>query len=474
MSVESSSHSKAIPIDDVRDVVGRLLPRYRATLEELARIESVSWPSFDASQVQRSAEFVAEAASALEIFEGGVAIVRARIGESGELGQPAVIARREPKNGAPTVLLYAHHDVQPPGDSLGWETPPFVPTLKGERLYGRGVADDKAGVISHLAALEALFEVDPETPLGVVLFIEGEEEYGSPSFGNLLKDQRNRLESDVIIVADSGNWTTEIPALTVSLRGNATLRVNVRTLDHALHSGMFGGVVPDAMMALVQILSRLHQADGSIAVPGLVSSSAPVPAYTEQTLRDESGLLTGVSPIGRGDFLDRIWNQPSITVIGLDAPATHASSNTLLPEASAMVSLRVAPGQDAQSAADVLATFLTQDAPWGAQVDVEIMGTGSAFKMDPTNDVVDLIKESMKAAWNVAPVDIGVGGSIPFIADFVEEFPGAVVLVTGIEDPGTRAHSPNESLHLPTFERAIVTQAHFLLEMGARAEHPAG
>ena len=474
MSVESSSHSEAVKIDTIRQAVADLLPRYRSALEDLARIESVSWPSFDQTQVQRSAEFVFAAATALGIFDGGVAVVRANVGDSDELGQPAVIARREPKDGAPTVLLYAHHDVQPPGDASSWDTPAFVPTQKGDRLYGRGVADDKAGVISHLAAIEALFTVDPETPLGLVLFVEGEEEYGSPSFGNLLAGQRSRLEADVIIVADSGNWTTEIPALTVSLRGNATLKVTVRTLDHALHSGMFGGVVPDAMIPLVRILGRLHKEDGSVAVPGLASSSGPVPEYTEETLREESGLLDGVSAVGHGEFLDRIWNQPSITVIGLDAPATSASSNTLLPEASAMVSLRVAPGQDAQAAAGVLAEFLVQNPPLGAQVEVEIVGSGSAFKMESTHEVVGRIKSSMKAAWDVEPVDIGVGGSIPFIADFVEEFPGAVVLVTGIEDPDTRAHSPNESLHLPTFEKAIITQAHFLAGMGAASAHPAG
>jgi acetylornithine deacetylase/succinyl-diaminopimelate desuccinylase-like protein len=226
---------------------------------------------------------------------------------------------------------------------------------------------------------------------------------------------------------------------------------------------MFGGAVPDAMTALIRVLGKLHTADGSVAVPGLLSRLADVPAYGEEQLRAESGLLDGVSPIGHGDFLDRIWNQPSVTVIGIDAPSTAESSNTLLPTASAMVSLRVAPGQDAAEAESILRAFIEAEPPFGARVTTVSVGNGSAFEMESTHEVVGQIKQAMAAAWAVDPVEIGVGGSIPFIADFVREFPEAVVLVTGIEDPDTRAHSPNESLHVPSFEKAIVTEALFLL-----------
>jgi acetylornithine deacetylase/succinyl-diaminopimelate desuccinylase-like protein len=438
---------------------------YRATLDALSRIPSVSWPSFDQSHVEQSAQFVAEAALAAGVFDT-VNVYREPMA-SGELGQPSVIARRQPRNGAPVVLLYAHHDVQPPGDLSAWKTEPFIPTEIGDRLFGRGVADDKAGVISHLAAIDTLFAVRENADLGLVLFIEGEEEYGSPSFDSTLARHREELAADVIVVADSGNWSTSIPALTVSLRGNATIKLTVETLDHAVHSGMFGGAIPDAMIPLVRILSRLHDDGGAVAVPGLLSRTAEVPAYSEQTLREESGLLAGVSPIGHGEILDRIWNQPSITVIGLDAPATAESSNTLLPSASAMVSLRVAPGQDAAKAGEILMQFLANEPPLGARVLVELVGSGSAFEMEASHPVVSAVKAAMETAWGVPPIDIGVGGSIPFIADFVETFPEAVVLVTGIEDPDTRAHSPNESLHLPSFENAIVTEALFLLQLVA-------
>ncbi|MEN9751984.1 MAG: hypothetical protein RLZZ600_1031 [Actinomycetota bacterium] len=445
----------------IQSLVAARMATYRDKLDQLARIPSVSWPSFDQSQVQASAELVAALARESGVFDS-VAIHREPTA-AGDLGQPSVIARREPKNGAKTVLLYAHHDVQPPGDETLWETPPFAPTQNGDRLFGRGVADDKAGVISHFAALDIWSSVESNRDIGIVLFIEGEEEYGSPSFGATLTAHKKALEADVIVVADSGNWSTDIPALTVSLRGNATVKVTVQTLDHAVHSGMFGGAVPDAMIPLIRVLSRLHGPDGSVAVPGLRSRVSKVPEYSEIQLREESGLLEGVSPIGRGDYLDRIWNQPSITVIGMDAPSTSESSNTLLPTASAMVSLRVAPGQDAAEAESILCAFIEADVPFGARITTESMGNGSAFEMEATHEVVDTIKAAMAAAWSVSPVDIGVGGSIPFIADFVEEFPQAVVLVTGIEDPDTRAHSPNESLHLPSFEKAIVTEALFLM-----------
>jgi len=446
--------------EQIRSLVDARLETTLEQLTALARIPSVSWPSFDQTRVQASADAVAAHLRALDFFES-VEIVREPT-DAGDLGQPAVIARREPRHGAPTVLLYAHHDVQPPGDLAVWESEPFEPVRRGDRLFGRGVADDKAGIVVHLESLRLLGELVPESDLGVVVFIEGEEEYGSPSFSNTLAAHRDSLASDVIIVADSGNWTTEIPALTVSLRGNATVKVTVRTLDHALHSGMFGGVVPDAMLVLTKLLGRLHDDEGNVLVPGLDAREHPTPEFSEERLRDESGLLPGVAPIGEGDFLARLWNHPAISVIGLDMPATSEASNTLIPSVSAMVSLRVAPGQNAAEAARALTDFLCAEPPFGAEVSCEIKGTGAAFAMNAASPVVDLARDAMTSVWGVEPVDMGVGGSIPFIAEFVEAFPGATVLVTGVEDPDSRAHSPNESLHIPSFAKGIASQTHFL------------
>ncbi|MBK5238361.1 MAG: M20/M25/M40 family metallo-hydrolase, partial [Actinomycetales bacterium] len=309
---------KAADVQDVANLISRDLDAILAELASLVRIPSVSWSSFDPAQVQLSSEAVAQLATGLDFFDT-VSILQSEKSDDTGLGQPAVVARRVAKNGRPTILLYAHHDVQPPGADADWLTTPFEPVIIGDRMFGRGSADDKAGIMSHIASIRALTELADDVDLGIVLYVEGEEEFGSPSFQNFLSDHRELLESDIIVVADSGNWSETVPALTVSLRGNVTFKLTVRTLDHAVHSGMFGGAVPDAMLAMIHLLASLHNADGSVAVSGLTSNSPVTPEYDEAQLRTESGLLDGVSPLGTGSYLNRIWNQPSITVTGIDA-----------------------------------------------------------------------------------------------------------------------------------------------------------
>jgi acetylornithine deacetylase/succinyl-diaminopimelate desuccinylase-like protein len=297
------------------------------------------------------------------------------------------------------------------------------------------------------------------------MFIEGEEEYGSRSFAQFLSDNKEALRADAIVVADSGNWDSVTPGLTVSLRGNARFTVRVRTLDHASHSGMFGGAVPDAMMATVRMLATLWNDDGSVAVDGLVVREAETPEYTEETLRDEAGLLAGVSPVGDGTILSRIWNKPSVTVIGIDATSVAAASNTLLPEVSVVVSARVAPGQSGADAYEALEAHLRAKAPFGAELTFSDVDLGDGFLVDTSGWAVALTRDAMRDGYGVAPIDLGVGGSIPFIADLVREFPEAQILVTGVEDPHSRAHSPNESLHLDTFRHAVSTEALLLSRM---------
>jgi len=380
-----------------------------------------------------------------------------------------VLATRAARGGAPTVLLYAHHDVQPVGDEALWHTPPFQPTVRQGRLYGRGAADDKAGVMSHIAALRALAEaVGDDFDLGVSLFIEGEEEAGSASFAQFLIDHREALRADVIVVADSGNWDADTPALTVSLRGNARFTLRVRTLEHASHSGMFGGAVPDAMLAAIRLLSTLWHDDGAVAVAGLTAHTAPTPEYAEQTLRTETGLLPGVVPIGRGDILERIWYQPSITVTGIDAASVAAASNTLAPEVAVVISARVAPGQSARAAYEAIEAHLRAYAPFGAVLEFTDVDCGEPFLVDTSGWAAQLARDAMRDGYGAEPVDIGVGGSIPFIADLVREFPDAQILVTGVEDPHAQAHSPNESLHLDTFRRAVRTEALLLSRLDQR------
>jgi acetylornithine deacetylase/succinyl-diaminopimelate desuccinylase-like protein len=411
---------------------------------------------------------VASLAEGIGIFDT-VQIRDALVPGTQERGMPAVLASRAARNGRPTILLYAHHDVQPVGDESLWESPPFEPTVRDGRLYGRGAADDKAGVMAHIAALRALTEaLGADFDLGVALFIEGEEEAGSRSFSSFLSDNADVLRADVIVVADSGNWDDRTPALTVSLRGNARFTMTVRTLDHASHSGMFGGAVPDAMMATVRLLSSLWDDDGGVAVEGLYERDAATPDYSEETLRDEAGLPRGVSPVGDGTILSRIWNKASITVTGIDAPSVRNASNTLTPEVSVVVSARVAPGQTAQDAFAAIETHLHRHTPFGAQLTIRDVDLGNGFLVDTSGWAVETAREALHEGYGVEPVDLGVGGSIPFIADLVREFPGAQILVTGVEDPHAKAHSPNESLHLETFRNAVLAEALLLEKLDAR------
>ncbi|MEY4993817.1 MAG: hypothetical protein RIS82_939 [Actinomycetota bacterium] len=431
------------------------------TLVALAKIPGIAWDAFDARELDRSAQAVADEFSALRIFDS-VTIRRGQVGD--QAGAPAVVAKRAAKNGRPQVLLYAHHDVQPPGKLEDWKTEPFQPTRTADRIFGRGVADDKAGIVAHLAALKTLMELSGgDFDLGVTLFIEGEEEAGSPSFRNFLEANRDDLAADVIIVADSGNWTTEIPALTTTLRGLVSMVVEVSTLDHALHSGMYGGAVPDAMMATIRLLASLHDEGGNVAVPGLVTAQTDQLPYTQEQLRHDAGLLSGTQTIGSGSILERIWGKPAITVIGIDGQSVAMSSNTLLPSVKAKISMRIAPGQDPEHALALLKSHLLNHVPFGARLSFGEVELGKPFAMDDSGWSATLAKQALSAGWSEPSVNIGIGGSIPFIADLTEVFPAAQILVTGVEDPDSRAHSPNESVHIESLRKAMVSEAIFLL-----------
>ena len=461
------SNERILPA--LSDAVDAGLPTAIADLSRLVRIPSVAWEGFDFAHVDASAVAVKALFDDTGVFEL-VEIRRAPQGDGGPLGQPAVLATRAARNGRPTVLLYAHHDVQPPGNDDDWDSLPYEPTVRGDRLYGRGSADDKAGVVSHVAAIRALVEtVGPDFNLGLVVFIEGEEEFGSRSFLNFLHENKKDLQSDVIVVADSGNWDTETPALTVALRGNVTFRLRVATLAHASHSGMFGGAAPDAMLAAIRLLATLHDESGSVAVPGLVRHDAKTPPYDEAMLRNEAGLLEGVTPIGTGPILDRLWYQPALTITGIDAPSVQNASNTLLPSVTVRVSLRLAPGQDPEAALEAIESHVRAHAPFGAHLEITDVDKGSPFLVDTSGWAVAEAKAAMEHAWGRAAVEVGAGGSIPFIANLVELFPAAQVLVTGVEDPDSRAHSPNESLHLGVFRRAILAEALLLAKLNDRA-----
>lgn len=423
-----------------------------ADLVELARIPSISLPAFDPQPVHRSAEAVARLLQAAGMSTDVVCAD----------GLPAVIGHLPGPPGAPTVLLYAHHDVQPPGSSQDWLSPPFQPERRGERLYGRGVADDKAGVMVHIAALRAHQQVCGGVPVSVTVLVEGEEEAGSQSLSRLLDRHHQRLDCDVLVLADSVNWAVGVPALTTTLRGSVRLTVTVRTLRHSVHSGMYGGPAPDALTAMCRLVASCHRPDGQVAVPGLVGWDAGGPPYPEADFRADAGLLDGVTVTGTGSLTSRLWTQPTVTVIGIDAPPVDEAANVLQPACRAKLSVRLAPSQDPDEAARAVAAHLQAHAPWGAQVEVVAEDQSAGFQAPTEGPYPAAAREALAQAWGRPAVQVGIGGSIPFIAEFCSRFPSAAVLVTGVEDPDTRAHGANESLHLAEFRRACLAETLFL------------
>lgn len=444
-------------MSDLVERVHAVLPSVRHDLEDLVRIESVWADPARRGEVHRSADVVATL-----LREAGFEAVEIVSAD----GAPAVIARHPAPAGAPTVLLYAHHDVQPEGDATQWVSPPFEPTERNGRLYGRGSADDKAGIATHLAAFRAH---GGNPPVGVTVFVEGEEESGSPSLGRLLSAHRDKLAADVIVIADSDNWSVEVPALTVSLRGLVDCVVEVQTLDHGLHSGIWGGVVPDALSVLVRLLASLHDDDGNVAVAGLHEADAPEIDREPGWVRSESGLIDGVDEIGSGTVTQRLWSKPAVTVIGIDTTPIVRASNTLIARASAKISMRIAPGGDAVAHLEALRRHLEDNTPWGAKLTFTPGDSGQPCSINPVGPIYDAAREAFREAWGTDVVDMGMGGSIPFIAEFAAAFPDAAILTTGMNDPASQAHSVNESLHLGVLERAAVTEALLLEKLAPNA-----
>src|ERR1700689_316382 len=352
-------------VSDLKNRGHDLLPGLVGDLQALVRIQSVSADPQRLAEVDKSAQKTAQLLAAEGV---NAEIVRAQDGPP-----PAVIGERKGPEGAPVVLLYAHHDVQPENDPADWDSPPFEPAVRGERLYGRGAADDKAGIAVHVGALRALGD---DLPVTVRFFIEGEEEVSSETLPDLLRQYHDRLAADVIVIADAGNWDIGVPALTTSLRGIIRMDVEVRTLTHAVHSGMWGGLVPDAIMALTTLLATLWTEDGGPAVEGLVSTPAADVDYPEERLRAESGAAPGTSWIGTGSVVERLWTRPALTVTGLDAPKVAGASNTLTPVARARVTVRIAPGDSSANALTRLRQHLEKHVPWGAQLTTTVIDAG--------------------------------------------------------------------------------------------------
>jgi cysteinylglycine-S-conjugate dipeptidase len=471
----------AAALADVRAALDARMPVHRADLEDLVRIPSVSADPGAAAEVRRSAEAVRDLLAARG-FDGP------RLLEL-EGAHPAVYAEHLGAGGAaPTVLLYAHHDVQPTGELAAWTTPPWEPTERAGRLYGRGAADDKAGVLVHVAAVDAWLQARGSLPVNVKVVVEGEEETGSEHLADFLATYGDLLRADVIVLTDSVNWKVGVPSITYLLRGLVDCDVEVRALDHALHSGMYGGPVPDPLTGLVKLLAALSDDRGAISVPGFgddvreptAAERARIAAldFDEEAFRDEAGLLAGVELGGDPDahVLERLWMRPSLTIIGLDAAPVATSSNTIAASARARVSARLAPGQDPERARDVLCGWLAAHSPWGLHTTVTPGAAAGAFVSDPSvepaRSAFAAAGVALEAAYGSAVVHVGIGGTIPFVEPFARALADtdgnpAPALLLGVEDPDTRAHGIDESLHLGDWRNACLGEAYLFATLAA-------
>lgn len=458
----SAAVDHGVDLAAITERVNRAIDQTLTELKSLVAIPGIAWEAFDAAELDRSAEAVAALVRSTGMEDVQILSVDT---PDGKPGSPAVVGRRPAHPGKPTILLYAHHDVQPPGDRELWNTEPFEATESTGRLYGRGAADDKAGIMVHIASLRAVLDVVADFGVGVTYFFEGEEEAGSPSFRPFLEKHRELLASDVIVVADSSNWKVGVPALTTSLRGMVGAEIEVRVLNHAVHSGMFGGPVLDAPTVAARLIASFHDDEGNVAVEGLLARDTDPVDYAEADFRADSSVVDGYRLAGTGALADRLWNKPALSVIGMDIPSVELSSNTLQPMTRLKVSVRLAPGQDPQEAAEALQRHVQSQDLFGARIDFTAVEQGNAFSTDTQAAAARASLWSLEKAWGVTPVETGIGGSIPFIADLLDLYPQAQILVTGVEDPDSRAHSANESLHLEDFRKAVIAEALLLARL---------
>jgi len=460
----------ASPAPDDREALKGLRQAVRgdftAAVEELSalvRIPAMAWDSFDPSQLDQAALQVADLLRGAGLAD--VEILQAPRPD-GLPGAPAVVGRRPAAPGKPTVLLYAHYDVQPAGQLELWESPPFEAVEREGRLWARGVADNKAGVLLHVAAVRnALRVLGDDLGVGMTVFIDGEEEAGSPSLPLLLQQHGDLLRADVLVVADSGNWKVGVPALTTSLRGLILGTIEVRVLEHALHSGTYGGPLVDALAATSRLLASFHHDDGSVAVEGLPASEGPGPSLSEEEFLADSRVRPGVPLAGSGSITSRLWTKPAMTIIGIDAPSVALSSDTLQPAARARFSLSLAPESDTAASMEAVRLHVEKHVPFGAEVTFIPGGRTEGFAGDASSPASRSMLEAMGEVWGVPAVAMGVGGSIPAVNILNKLFSEAEILVTGAEDPDSRAHGANESIHLGDFENAIVAEALLLARL---------
>ena len=436
------------------------MPRVVDELASLVAIASVGYAGYDPANVRASAERTRDL-----LRDAGVA--------SAELleiagGHPAVFGQLDGPPGAPTVLLYAHHDVQPAADPDAWTSPPFEPAIRDGRMYGRGSADDKSGIAIHAAALRALRGSGGEGPTCTVkIVVEGEEECSTEHLPELVRGHGDLLRADVAVIADGGNYRTGVPTIGTSVRGATALVVRVDVLPIAQHSGTFGGPLPDAVIALSRILASLHDDRGEVAVSGLHAFTWTGEQISEEDFREESHVYPEVQLLGSGTIADRTLSKASINVLAFEAPRMDEVANQIVPTASAVVGLRMAPGEDYVRATDAVANHLRAAAPWGVRVTVETHDPGAGYLVDRSTPAYAAASDALAAAFGTDVLAMGSGGSIPLVPMLVETFPEIQVLIWGAGDHRSNWHSIDESVDLADLERMAVAEALFLSAVGA-------
>jgi cysteinylglycine-S-conjugate dipeptidase len=450
---------------DQRERVAGLMDQARTELAELVAIKSVADPrQYPAEECHRAAAWVLGKFAELGFSD-------ARLAETADGSQAVIGSRRCPDPEAPTVLLYAHYDVQPPLDETGWRTPPFELTEVDGRWYGRGAADCKGNIVMHLAGLRALGD---EIPVNLKLVVEGSEEQGTGGLENFVPGHADLLRADAILVCDTGNAAVGEPATTVSLRGMVNVVVHVEALTSALHSGMFGGPAPDALAALVAMLATLRDADGNTTVTGLDSaevwSGAP---YPPDTFRTDAGVLDSVSLLGKGTVSDMLWSRPALTIMGIDCPPVLGSAAAITPKASARLNLRIPPGTEPEHAEKALVDHLQATAPWGVHTSVETEASGAPFEARTDGPAYRAIAEAMNEAYGRPMSRLGQGGSIPLCNVLADTYPHAELILMGVEEPKAAIHAPNESVDPSEIERMALVEALFLQRF-AGARHSDG